>query len=545
MAPWDGDRSSGGGGMGKFFPVSSMGSDERSDCGQMKGPLFLTEERRLLPKNNGDFFSLAFGNSMLPLFEPFSEIQIHPVEANQIRVGDVVAYWQGRRLCAHRVVKIVRRSQEVSWVTKGDNRFQCDSPVGMERIVGQVTRIRDQNLIMPWRSFFGRLMAFLSYYPSRLSCWFIAHLPRGKRLANRWAIAVQPLLLWNRLERRWTRTRRTFSVGHFLSGRIAIRCLRDIERESLADLWNRCFPLHRMESTDVRQRILQSQWFSPCGCLVAMRDSRAVGFVLTSERRYRSGGVFSPGKGFIECIGVDPTERRTGVGTSLLSEAIHRLEKRGCRFIQTGYFPVPCNDQGWMEVPSELTFFGKHGFEMDVAEQEFGISASAWDGQITQRHAARMKGQGILVEKLGQEERPALLLAIRRWGYPEYARIQGDSVLDFFTFLVARQEGRFLGYCRCYIADSSWPYDRLDWIWPISQKCRTGYVDWLCVDPSYRSLGLGAVLTARAIDILLEQGCQEVRGWVSSPALQTRYRRWAGERLRGIVAMSFRSGVSP
>lgn len=504
----------------------------------MSDRILLSNDTRWL-RNGQEFPSMAFGDSMLPLLKPLTEIRIRPVPAGQVRVGDIVAYRRNGSVCAHRVVRIASKSDGVVLLTKGDNRSQQDPLWDSRMMIGVVVRAGSSDLTTRRRRWFSRWMALLSYYPFASSARLIRWLPRGKRMASRCAVALQPLLLWNRLVDRQEKVKICQSRARLLFRGVEVRVFKDGDADELVALWNRCFPGETLERDAFRSKIRQSPWFSPSGCFVAVQGSRLMGFVVTSRRWARPGGPL-PSRGFIECIGVDPDARRKGIGSLLLDRAVRHLRAQGGLSYETGPFRVPCTETGETVLEAGMAFFAANGFELSFPGQEFKVIAHLWHPRgVTQRLIPRLRAQGVEIRAAQEEDRTVLAESIRRWGYPQGANLSGGLEAEpMRSFVLAILSGRIIGTCRWHLVDRMRSYDELGWIWAAAAPARgLGYMGGLYVDPAYRSLNAGAGLTARVLDAVFETGCTELRLWTASSGLQTRFRRWGSERVGDVVAM--------
>jgi hypothetical protein len=81
------------------------------------------------------------GYLMLPLLEEGDEVEVEPIAAAQVRVGDVVTYRDADKFPTRRVVEIRRRERVV--VVMGDSvRPRRTWLVGFDDILARVTRRR-------------------------------------------------------------------------------------------------------------------------------------------------------------------------------------------------------------------------------------------------------------------------------------------------------------------------------------------------------------------------------------------------------------------
>ena len=75
--------------------------------------------------------------SMEPTIQTGSYIYIKPQSADTIKEGDVIAFYSGDMIVAHRAIEI--RNAENCIVTKGDNNESKDiAPVPYENVIGKV-----------------------------------------------------------------------------------------------------------------------------------------------------------------------------------------------------------------------------------------------------------------------------------------------------------------------------------------------------------------------------------------------------------------------
>ena len=84
----------------------------------------------------------ARGGSMYPFVRDGDILEVEPVDASAIRVGDVIFFLTalGRAL-AHRVIKKRAEKDEVMLVTKGDQASASDQPISAKDVLGRVTSI--------------------------------------------------------------------------------------------------------------------------------------------------------------------------------------------------------------------------------------------------------------------------------------------------------------------------------------------------------------------------------------------------------------------
>jgi len=81
------------------------------------------------------------GRSMYPSIREGEIITVEPVEASDVKLGDIVLYRSERGLIAHRVIEIASRDARVFRV-RGDASLSCDQPVAAHQILGRVVGVK-------------------------------------------------------------------------------------------------------------------------------------------------------------------------------------------------------------------------------------------------------------------------------------------------------------------------------------------------------------------------------------------------------------------
>ncbi len=106
----------------------------------------------------------AFGTSMLPFIKPGTDLCLESVKADAIRLGDVITfYFRPGVLVTHRVIKVICQKGQRLFLTKGDNRLNCDPVVSVPQITGRVLLVGRINIRSFAWLFFGRILAGISY----------------------------------------------------------------------------------------------------------------------------------------------------------------------------------------------------------------------------------------------------------------------------------------------------------------------------------------------------------------------------------------------
>ena len=123
----------------------------RNFCAWFRRPKFAAREDKyrdgvrydaylaLKLQHDGAVWFTARGCSMLSVFAPWEKVRVVALQGN-IALGQVVAFSQGAKLTAHRIVG--RRADDQGWITKGDTLVQFDGPLPDTAIIGQVTAVK-------------------------------------------------------------------------------------------------------------------------------------------------------------------------------------------------------------------------------------------------------------------------------------------------------------------------------------------------------------------------------------------------------------------
>jgi len=130
----------------------------------------------------------VIGSSMYPLFRKGDNIFIEPVGIERISIGDVIVCQRGKRMVAHRLMKIYQNNERITLVTKGDTFPDFDDPIYPEEVLGKVVAVERNGRLIRLNRGLGRLANFVLAKISPFSRWIypslrkIRHtLFRGKR----------------------------------------------------------------------------------------------------------------------------------------------------------------------------------------------------------------------------------------------------------------------------------------------------------------------------------------------------------------------------
>lgn len=77
------------------------------------------------------------GRSMYPMIRNGSCVEVQPTAYDELRIGDLVVFTDGRGLVCHRLIKKAHRL----CILKGDTNLWADPPVAWTQVLGRVTRL--------------------------------------------------------------------------------------------------------------------------------------------------------------------------------------------------------------------------------------------------------------------------------------------------------------------------------------------------------------------------------------------------------------------
>jgi signal peptidase len=96
----------------------------------------------VVPKLVGGVPITILSGSMRPVMPPGTVVVVRPVDADEIRVGDVVTYQAASgepMLVTHRVTEVTRSTEgRASFTLQGDNNDAPDEPVRPEQVTGRM-----------------------------------------------------------------------------------------------------------------------------------------------------------------------------------------------------------------------------------------------------------------------------------------------------------------------------------------------------------------------------------------------------------------------
>ena len=104
------------------------------------------------------------GRSMFPSLHHGMRLEVQPVAYDELKVGDLVVYHDGRGVICHRLID---KRMRLCYL-KGDTNLWADPPVIWAQVIGRVTRVVDKSLHLhsldtPRSRRRGTLLARFSY----------------------------------------------------------------------------------------------------------------------------------------------------------------------------------------------------------------------------------------------------------------------------------------------------------------------------------------------------------------------------------------------
>jgi signal peptidase I len=103
---------------------------------------------------------VAKGYSMYPTLKPGSKIVINKVH-NPVP-GDIIAIDKDGKLIVHRLIKIIKSRNGISYIARGDSNRFPDPPIGIEKIVGKVASMPNRPEMLESRYRINRFLATLA-----------------------------------------------------------------------------------------------------------------------------------------------------------------------------------------------------------------------------------------------------------------------------------------------------------------------------------------------------------------------------------------------
>jgi signal peptidase I len=148
---------------------------ERLDLVREIGFSLLTEGKKIRIR--------ADGYSMFPAIKPGSVILIEPVTDEEPPVpGDIIAWKRDSGFVVHRLIRIEKEDNKVSYVTRGDSCANEDSPVMENLVAGKVISTETPSGIRTRSE--NKLISKQVYLYNRLLVWFIIRFKKVMNVTN-------------------------------------------------------------------------------------------------------------------------------------------------------------------------------------------------------------------------------------------------------------------------------------------------------------------------------------------------------------------------
>lgn len=153
--------------------------------------------RTSLEKEGGQWFRVV-SPSMYPLIGIGDWIWVEPLGHAGPRPGDIVAFYDSKRICVHRIIGSISDDR---FIELGD-AVRSATAIHKTQLIGVVTRIRRGNLIVldlrskTWRLVNGYLFA-RSLFRYRLQRWFPPLRPDSRGILTTWT--RKAVAGWNRV----------------------------------------------------------------------------------------------------------------------------------------------------------------------------------------------------------------------------------------------------------------------------------------------------------------------------------------------------------
>ncbi len=463
----------------------------------------------------------AFGTSMLPFLKPGVELRSESLEIASIRLGDIITFQsQPSTLVTHRVVKIFRYEDGISFLTKGDNRLSPDSVVFGHQIFGRVIQVGGTNVrSLGWRVL-GRIVAWISYGQSvlyqglaksrlnRLRYWMekkgrcpgIPLRPWFARFSNpmswltRFQAAVNDLRVWQLRHR-------LFWQG------IEIQRWSAKETERMTQAWNESFPDYRTTVDRLDKMFCHSPWFDASGCfMVKKRGAGLLGWAVA--RLDLENSQIKARSGFIDVFALTKEGWRVHVDLILFQEILRWFRKRHVRKIFLNSHPMPEDPLG---IPLTPLMIASSAFGFGPTEVSIVLTVTP----ATYHPSDNSKlPEGLTVRTWHETDDATVNDFFQRSGRsdvdllydPRHTRPAGGT-----DILLATLHGSIVGFCRWVLDDEIRDYSDLTWVWILSKPNHSrGYFLRLLVDKASRRQGIGTALAVRAFECLFRAGCQEI-----------------------------------
>jgi len=276
---------------------------------------------------------------------------------------------------------------------------------------------------------------------------------------------------------------------------LVVRGYRGTDEAALLELWNAALPYDSIDLPTFRRKVILDPNFHPDWLLVAARAERLLGFCLCLIRRVpleKTG--LQEDAGWISAFGVQPAQRRQGIGTALLERALKLFAGAGRRTVSVAtYVPnyfVPGVDVD--RYADGLDFLRHRGFvEID--------RPLSMDTHLVVRDLAPLLARR---ERLEREH----AVVVRA--------LQPHEIVDLMVFLQAHMPGDWVRHARALLADINDGRGQYD---QFTVAVRADQIVGYCqyegehfgpfgVRPDVQGRGIGTVLLATCLQTMRQRG---------------------------------------
>jgi hypothetical protein len=110
--------------------------------------------------------------SMSPLIKVGDIVRVSRIEPTDLRIGDIVAFHDGRNVVVHRITGLVRTGRQISLRHRGDAGGASQS-IDSPDIIGRVTNISKKGRMIstgtPWFRLTSRILGWRGWLQDRLT----------------------------------------------------------------------------------------------------------------------------------------------------------------------------------------------------------------------------------------------------------------------------------------------------------------------------------------------------------------------------------------
>lgn len=92
-------------------------------------------------QNGWDLHVPIMGMCMYPFFKAGNNIIVKSVKPSDTLVGDIILFWFGESMKAHRLLKKYMWNDKIILLTKGDSSISFDHPIYSENLLGKIVAI--------------------------------------------------------------------------------------------------------------------------------------------------------------------------------------------------------------------------------------------------------------------------------------------------------------------------------------------------------------------------------------------------------------------